>query len=77
MESKDRQLLYQVADASVHLSNDEINSAVCCLVDSKELGIELISAIKDFKEEMSILLAARRHPVILIIDEVSLKYRLI
>ncbi|XP_054278571.1 uncharacterized protein LOC128997018 [Macrosteles quadrilineatus] len=69
MDGKDRQLLYQVVDGCVYLNKAEIHSAVCCLVDSKELGIDLIKAINAFKEDMAMLLAARRYPVILIVDD--------
>uniref|UniRef100_A0A1B6MC13 separase n=1 Tax=Graphocephala atropunctata TaxID=36148 RepID=A0A1B6MC13_9HEMI len=69
LDSRFRQLLYRVADGCVHLTSAEIQSAVACLVTDAKLADDLTTAINKFQEDTGILQVARRHPVILILDE--------
>ncbi|XP_046672802.1 separin [Homalodisca vitripennis] len=69
LDSRSRQLLYRVTDGAVYLTSAEIQSAVACLVTDSSLATDLINAIVKFQQDNSILLAARRQPVIFIVDE--------
>lgn len=59
-----------MASGAAYLTSAEIESAVASLKDNFNLALGLIKAIQDFKKNSPDLKMTRRHPVILILDEV-------
>lgn len=66
----DKALLYQIAGGSAHLSEAEIESAVSQVVKKTSLQKDLCQEIESIRNKYSNLIVAKRHPVILLLDEV-------
>lgn len=66
-------ILYQITNAVVHLTNDEINSILKEVDCSTEEMNKFESAINKYKLNGSHLILKKRHSVLLILDEVWYK----
>lgn len=64
--------LYAIANGCAHLSREEINSAVAQIVTDSDICQEIVQSILNLKSDLGQLMLAKRHPVLLIIEEVNL-----
>lgn len=69
-------ILYQIVDGCAHLSENEILKAVkYCIGCDEKIYFEFMSGICQFKEKQSHkLMRAKRNPVLLILDDVSIVF---
>lgn len=66
-----RMLLYQITNAAVQLTEFELNNALSEVDCSAEEIIIFKSAINQYCSNGSHLMLKKRHPVLLILDEVQ------
>lgn len=66
-----RMLLYQITNAVVQLTEAEINNALDEVDCSEEDMIKFKFAINQYRLDGSHLMLKKRHPVLLILDEVQ------
>lgn len=63
-------MLYQIASGCAHLNECEIQSAVSYVIEDDSLQKILCEEINSIKNRYGDLMLLKRHPVILILDEV-------
>lgn len=71
ISSRDLQLLYCLADGCAHLEESDIRSGVNSIVSDSTVAKNIVQAIMKNRAEILHLVVAKRHPVILILDDVS------
>lgn len=68
--NKDKMILYQIANAAVQFSETEMNNALSQVNCSAEDRSKLSSTLNAYRLNGSNLMVKKRHPVLLILDEV-------
>lgn len=69
--SRDLQLLYCLADGCAHLEESDIGNGVKSIISDSSIAQNIIEVIMKIRAKISQLVVAKRHPVILILDDVS------
>lgn len=73
VSNHNKQVVLQIVNGCAHLSDDEIESAVSQIIEDALLQQQLIERIVKIKNDNGNLISVKRHPVILLIDEVRNK----
>lgn len=64
-------LLLQIANGCAHLSEEDIDFAVSQIISDLSAQKQLIDCIYEIKKENLIPVKTKRHPVILLVDQVT------